>query len=111
MHFPSGPDVSDLATEWAATYGYQAQRMSNGVLFFSKRPEVTSLSLIVELASREGAHTLSCWCRQRRILSTRDISLTDPARAARLQRESARQDVNALLWRLGAPPLTGSTRM
>lgn len=108
VHFSSGLDVRDIAAQWATDHGYRTLRMSGSALVVGKRAEIVALPVMVELASRDTVHTLSCWGRLSRLVVTRDISLTDPARAGRAHRRRAQREVNALLWALGAPPLDGS---
>lgn len=110
VHFSSELDVRAIATQWAAANGYRTEWVSGLALVFSKRLEMRSLPIMVELASRERAHTLSCWGRRGRLMLTRDISLTDEARPGRGFRREAQREVNALLWELGAPPLPRSQR-
>lgn len=108
VHFSSGLDVRAVAAHWAVDNGYRTLRMSSAALVFGKRAELVAPPVMVELASRETDHTLSCWGRLNRLVVTRDISLTDPARVGRRHRHRAQREVNALLWALGAPPLGGS---
>ncbi len=82
--------------------------MSSAGVVYGKRTQLVALPVMVELASRERAHTLSCWGRLNRLLVTRDISLTDSGRAGRTHRTRAQREINELLWALGAPPLGGS---
>ena len=82
--------------------------MSNAGVVYGKRAQLVALPVMVELASHDRAHTLSCWGRLSRLLVTWDISLTDSARAGRSHRWRAQREINELLWALGAPPLGGS---
>jgi hypothetical protein len=107
VHFTSPLDVRALASQWADDHGYRAHRFGAAALVFFKRPMLRSLPIMVELASRGTDHTLSCWGRRGRLMLTRDISLTDPARAGRATRQQAQHEINGLLWLLGAPPLGG----
>ncbi|GAA6524457.1 hypothetical protein [Intrasporangium sp. DVR] len=108
VQFSSGRDVRAIAAGWANQHGYRLMRMSTAAVVFGKRPVPVGLPVMVELASRDSGHTLSCWGRLNRLVVTRDISLTDPARAGRRHRHRAQGEVNELLWALGAPPLGGS---
>jgi hypothetical protein len=108
VHFSSSVDVRAIAARWASDHGYRMLGMSSAGVVFGKRPQLVALPVMVELASRDRAHTLSCWGRLNRLVVTRDISLTDPGRAGRTHRTRAQREINELLWALGAPPLGGS---
>jgi hypothetical protein len=108
MHFSSHLDVRAVAAGWATEHDYRTLRMSSAALVFGKRPELVSLPVMIEIASSDTLHRLSCWGRLNRLVVTRDISLTDPARPGRAHRHQALREINELLWALGAPPLGGS---
>ncbi|MDC5697742.1 hypothetical protein OO014_10760 [Intrasporangium calvum] len=108
VQFSSDRDVRAIATGWAHEHGFRMLRMSSAALVFGKRPVAVALPVMVELASRDTLHTVSCWGRLNRIVMTRDISLTDPARTGRRHRLRAQGEINELLWELGAPPLEGT---
>jgi len=111
VQFSTGRDVRAVATAWAQQHGYRMLRMSSAAVVFGKRPAPVALPVMVELASRDTMHTISCWGRLNRILLTRDISLTDPARTGRRHRHRAQREINELLRELGAPPLGGSHQL
>ena len=86
VHFSSNLDVRAIAGSWANDHGYRMLGMSNAGVVYGKRAQLVALPVMVELASRDRAHTLSCWGRRTR----------------------AQREINELLWALGAPPLGGS---
>ncbi|WP_353511094.1 hypothetical protein [Intrasporangium sp.] len=108
VHFSSNLDVRAIAGSWATDHGYRMLGMSSAGVIYGKRAQLVALPVMVELASRNRIHTLSCWGRLNRLLVTRDISLTDTGRAGRTHRTRAQREINELLWALGAPPLGGS---
>lgn len=108
VHFSSSLDVRAIAERWATDHGYRTLGISSAGVVFGKRAQLVALPVMVELASRDRAHTVSCWGRLNRFFVTRDISLTDAGRAGRTHRTLAQREINELLWALGAPPLGGS---
>ena len=100
--------IRAIAARWATDHGYRTLGISSAGMVFGKRAQPVALPVMVEIASRGMAHTLSCWGRLNRLVVTRDISLTDAARSGRTHRTRAQREINELLWALGAPPLGGS---